>query len=150
MPQSLSNILAHIIFSTKNRQNYLNTEICCKLYPYISSILKNNNCECIRIGGIANHIHILCALAKTISISDLIEKIKSNTSKWIKTKDESFIHFQWQRGYGAFSISPAHLQIVSNYIDHQQMHHQQTTFEDEFRALLKKYNIPHDERYVWD
>jgi REP element-mobilizing transposase RayT len=138
------------VFSTKKRQNYLDDEVCDKLYPYISGILKNNNCECIKIGGIANHIHILCALARTICISDLIEKIKSNTSKWLKTKDNSLANFQWQKGYGAFSISPAHLQMVSNYIGHQHAHHQQTTFEDEIRILLKKYNIQHDERYLWD
>ena len=150
MPQSLTNILVHLVFSTKKRQNYLDDEICGKLYPYIFGILKNNNCECIKIGGIANHVHILCALARTICISDLIEKIKSNTSKWLKKKDNSLTDFQWQKGYGAFSISPAHLQIVSNYIDHQHTHHQQTTFEDEIRILLKKYNIRYDERYLWD
>jgi len=150
MPQSVTNILVHIVFSTKKRQNYLDAEHCCKLYPYISGILKNHNCECIRIGGIENHIHILCALAKTISISDLIEKIKSNSSKWIKTNDESFIGFQWQKGYGAFSISPAHVQVVSNYINHQKGHHRKITFEDELRTLLKKYNVRYDERYLWD
>jgi len=150
MPQSLTNILVHLVFGTKKRENYLTNEVCHRLYPYISSILKSSNCECIKIGGIENHIHILCALAKTTSISDLIEKIKSSTSKWIKTNDESFAHFRWQKGYGAFSISPAHLQIVNKYINNQSAHHKQTTFEDEFRALLKKYNVQHDERYLWD
>ena len=84
MPQSLSNTLVHFVFSTKKRQNYLDDEICCKFYPsYIAGILKNNNCECLKIGGIASHVHILCALARTISISDLIEKIKSNRANFL-------------------------------------------------------------------
>jgi hypothetical protein len=114
-------------------------------------ILKNNDC-CYqsKIGGTENHVHILCALPKIISVGDLIKQIKANSSKWIKTKRENLWNFCWQRGYGAFSISPVHMQVISSYIANQEMHHKKITFEDELRRLIKKYDVAYDEHYLFD
>ena len=150
MPQSLAKILTHIVFSTKNRQRWLHTDICQELYPYINKILENQKCHAYQIGGMPDHIHILCALGKTISASKLIEEIKTSTSKWIKTKDNSFRDFYWQSGYGIFSISPTHLDVLKSYVTNQDKHHKTSTFQDEFIQLLQKNNVPYDEQYLWD
>lgn len=150
MSQSLSNILIHIVFSTKNRQKMLDEKIRPKLYAYIIGILKNKDCPHYQIGGVADHIHIACSLPKTISISSLIKEIKTSTSLWLKTKDDSLVNFHWQAGYGVFSLSPIHLQRLCMYIANQEIHHKRVNFKDEFLGLLNKYNINYDERYLWD
>ena len=150
MSQSLANILTHIVFSTKKRQRWLHKDICQELYPYINNILENQKCHAYQIGGIPDHIHIVCALGKTISASKLIEEIKISTSKWIKTKDNNFADFYWQSGYGIFSISPTHLDALKSYVANQEKHHKASTFQDEFIRLLQKNNVAYDEQYLWD
>ncbi len=150
MPQSLSNILIHIVFSTKNRSDWIRPEIETELYPYLATSFQSFNCPALMIGGTENHLHILCRLSRTITISKLVEKIKTGSSKWIKTKGTRFSHFSWQNGYGAFSIGYSNLPALSKYIKEQKIHHEQQTFEDEYLALLLKYKIEFDERYAWD
>jgi REP element-mobilizing transposase RayT len=150
MPQSLSNILLHIVFSTKNRVDSISEEIEAELYAYIASICKSYKCDLIKIGGTSNHIHILCTLARTVSVSTLIEKLKSGSSKWIKTKAEELELFSWQSGYGVFSIGQSQIPFVEKYIINQKSHHSKISFMDEFREFLHKYQIEYDERYVWD
>ena len=150
MSQALANLLVHIVFSTKQRQNYLTPDICLRLYPYINKILKNQGCYPYQIGGMPDHIHILCGLAKTVCISKLIEEIKTSTSKWIKTKDIDFSNFYWQSGYGAFSVSSSRLNVVQSYIANQTKHHEKSTFQQEFLGLLNKHRIVYDKRYLWD
>ncbi|MFA6409700.1 MAG: transposase, partial [Gammaproteobacteria bacterium] len=98
MPQSLAKIISHIVFSTKQRIPYLNKDICAELYPYISKILTNQNCYPIEIGGVSDHLHVLCVISKNISASKLLEEIKTTSSKWIKTKDNNLANFHWQSG----------------------------------------------------
>ena len=150
MSQSLSNILLHIVFSTKYQQKLLYKKIRSELYSYIATIFKNKNCYCYQIGGIDDHIHISCTLAKTISTSDLIKEIKTSTSVWLKNKENNLTNFHWQNGYGVFSLSPSHLQRLCTYITNQENHHKQITFKDEFLGLLNKYNVDYDERYLWN
>ena len=150
MAQSLAKILTHIVFSTKKRQHWLHKEICKELYPYINKILENQKCHSYQIGGISDHIHIVCALGKTVSASKLIEEIKTSTSKWIKTKDESFANFYWQNGYGIFSVSQTHLDALNNYVANQEINHKTSIFQDEFIRLLQKNNVAYDEKYLWD
>jgi len=150
MPQSLSKIYIHIIFSTKNRNNYILPEIQNELYSYIASILKSLNSNAIKIGGTDNHIHVLCNLSKTISVSKIIEEIKKRSSKWIKTKDAKYSIFSWQNGYGVFSVSQSKLEITENYILEQKEHHKKIDFKDELRKFLKKHNTDFDEQYLWD
>jgi len=148
--QSLTKLLIHIVFSTQKRISWLDEEISSELYLYLSKILKNHNCNMLRIGGTENHIHILCEMAKNLSIGKIVEEIKISSSKWIKTKNLKYKKFYWQHGYGAFSISSSHIEIVCNYITNQKQHHKTTTFDEEFRRLLQKYNINFDEKYPLD
>ncbi|MGE5364399.1 MAG: IS200/IS605 family transposase [Bacteroidota bacterium] len=150
MPQSLVKIYLHIIFSTKNRQEVLSPDLQPALYDYIGGICRKINCSPIRIGGHNDHMHILCIQSKSITLIDLIKQIKTGSSRWMKTQGDCFNNFHWQDGYGSFSVSPAETQNVSSYIDNQKEHHRHHTFQEEFRAFLIKYDIPYDERYVWD
>ena len=150
MSQSLSNILLHLVFSTKNRANLITPDIEDELYAYITAIHKTQACPLLQIGGISNHLHILCRLERTVAVSDLIAETKRSSSKWIKTKDHAFSHFAWQNGYGAFSIGESNVEALTNYINTQKQHHQTISFEEEYRLFLKKYKIEWDERYVWD
>lgn len=150
MPQSLFKILVHIVFSTKNRANLIAPEIENDLFGYIHGIIENNGSKLIIANGTANHIHLLISLGKKIDIPELVGDIKRDSSSWIKKQNTSFSNFYWQKGYGAFSIGQSQVPTVVNYIKKQKEHHKQQDFKSEFRALLTKYEIDFDERYVWD
>ena len=100
------------------------------------------------MGGVADHLHILCQLSRTSALSGVIEQLKVSSSKWVKTQGVS--KFGWQRGYGAFSISQSQVADVISYIEKQEEHHQKMTFQEEYRLFLKRYHLAFDERYVWD
>jgi putative transposase len=150
MPQSLANILIHIVFSTKNRVPLLHPEIECELHPYMAAICRACHCPTHEIGNTEDHIHLVCSLARTIAVAELLEEIKSSTSKWIKTKGPRYSGFAWQAGYGAFSIGQSQLAAVKKYIAQQKEHHRRKSFQEEFREILKRYGIQYDDRYVWD
>jgi REP element-mobilizing transposase RayT len=150
MAQSLSKVYVHITFSTKLRRNIIIEAIQESLFNYIGGICKGLECNPIRVGGHKNHIHILCLLSKKITQIKLLEEVKKQSSKWIKKQDDNFRNFYWQDGYGIFSVNPSEIDIVTNYINNQKEHHKKVTFEDEFRAFLKKYEVDYDEKYVWD
>ena len=150
MPQSLSSILVHLIFSTKNREPFITPAIEPELHPYIAQILRELNSPCLALNGTNDHIHILFALSRVITVAELVEEVKTNSSKWIKTKGREFKNFHWQRGYGAFSIGQSNVEVLKLYIRNQKDHHKRVTFQDEYRDFLKSYGIDFDERYVWD
>jgi REP element-mobilizing transposase RayT len=150
MPQSLANVLVHIVFSTKNHSPFLSPAIRNELFPYIATVCTGCKSHAHKIGGVEDHIHVVCSLSRTITIAALIEEIKTNSSKWIKTKGREFQRFGWQNGYGAFSIGQSQLDSVKRYIESQPEHHKKMTFQEEFREFLRRYQIEHDERYVWD
>lgn len=150
MPQSLSSILIHLVISTKNREPFLTSAIETELYPYMAQILRELKSPSIAINGTADHVHSLFSLSRTIQIADLVEEVKTETSKWIKTKGMHFRHFYWQRGYGAFSIGHSQVNDVRQYIHSQKEHHRRVTFREEYRKFLQDYGIEYDERYVWD
>jgi putative transposase len=150
MPQSLVKNYLHIVFSTKHRQPFIFPAIEPELYSYLGGICNSLECSRIKIGGYTDHVHILCLLSKKIALIKLLEEMKSHSSKWIKTKDERLRSFYWQDGYGAFSVNPAQVDVVKTYIENQHEHHKKKTFQDEYRAFLKKYKVEYDERYVWD
>ena len=150
MPQSLFKILVHIVFSTKNRADLILPEIENALFGYIHGIIENNDSKLIIANGTTNHIHLLISLGKKIDLPELIGDIKRDSSSWIKKQDARFSNFYWQKGYGAFSIGQSQVPIVVNYIKNQKEHHRQQDSKSEFRALLAKYEIDFDERYVWD
>ena len=150
MPQSLSSILVHLIFSTKNREPFITPAIELELHPYITKILRELKSPCLTLNGTSDHVHVLFALSRVITIAELVEEVKTNSSKWIKTKGGEFRNFHWQRGYGAFSIGQSNVEVLKRYIRHQKEHHKRVTFQDEYRDFLKSYGIDFDERFVWD
>jgi putative transposase len=150
MPQSLSNILLHLVFSTKNREPFIFPELESELHAYIAGIHKNMACPLLKIGGTENHVHILCRLERVVTVSKLLEEVKKSSSRWLKGREERLAGFAWQAGYGAFSIGMSNIEALERYIEGQEAHHQKQCFEEEYRALLKKYCIEWDEKYVWD
>jgi len=151
MPQSLSQIWLHIIFSTKNRQPLLPDKMVReRLYAYLAGICKQMSSPALIIGGTADHVHLLCNLSKNVAPKDLIQNIKQDSSKWVKGQWPELSHFFWQLGYGAFSVSPLQVDSVRNYIANQEAHHRKAGFQDEFRSFLERSQTPFDERYIWD
>jgi REP element-mobilizing transposase RayT len=150
MPQSLSFLLIHMIFSTKDRTPIHDTSILPSLHAYLATVARNAGCECYRAGGVADHAHLAIRLSRTTATSKLVEELKTSSSKWLKTQSPSLAKFAWQRGYGAFSVGPSDLATLIHYIDTQEAHHQKHTFQEELRAFLTKYSLECDERYVWD
>jgi REP element-mobilizing transposase RayT len=108
------------------------------------------DCTVVQVGGTEDHVHILCIQNKTMNVSDLVKKIKTDTSKWIKTKPSVPNDFHWQSGYAAFSVSQSDVEKVAIYIRNQVKHHETMTFQDELRTLLNRYEIDFDEKYLWD
>lgn len=121
-----------------------------ELYAYIGGICKKMECDPICIGGYSDHVHVLCLLSRKVALMKLVEEIKSHSSRWMKMKSGELQGFYWQEGYGAFSVSPFHVQMLKGYIKNQEEHHQQNSFQDEYRTILEKYEVDYDERYVWD
>lgn len=151
MPQSLSNILLHVVFSAKERRPFLqDPAIRQELFKYSNGILKNLKCPSLIINGVADHVHILCQLARTIAVADLLKELKTSTSVWIKTQSKDLEFFQWQAGYGVFSVSQSNVEAVKNYIEHQEEHHRTMSYQDEYRELGRRHGVEIDERYVWD
>jgi putative transposase len=150
MPQSLSCVVLHVVFSTKSWRPDLTAAVRPALHAYLATVARNAGCEAYRVGGPADHIHLATRLSRTLTIADLVETLKTSSSKWLKTQAAELAAFSWQRGYGAFSISPADVGALKAYIDAQEDHHRTRTFQEEYRALLTKHGIEFDERYVWD
>jgi REP element-mobilizing transposase RayT len=150
MPQSLSCLLVHLVFSTKNRQRFIDERIENELHRYVAAILRDLDCPARTVGGTVDHIHVLSSMSRTETVARVVEKAKAGSSKWIKTKGPAYKEFFWQSGYGAFSIGQSGETALREYIAQQKAHHHKVSFQDEYRALLKKYNVPYDERYVWD
>lgn len=150
MGQSLVKNYLHIVFSTKYREALIHQPIETELYSYLAGICNNLDCHVLIVGGHVDHVHVLCMLSKKIALVQLMQKLKSCSSKWIKTKGEDYANFYWQDGYGAFSVNSGEVQIVMNYIANQKEHHTKKTFQEEYRAFLQKYEVDYDERFVWD
>ena len=150
MPQSLSLVIIHVIFSTKDRHPFLDPDVRSKLHAYLATVARNTDCEAYRVGGVADHVHLAIRLSRTITIAALVESLKTASSKWLKSQSPDLAAFSWQRGYGCFSISPSDLDALRAYIDDQENHHRTRTFQDEFRMFLKKYGVEYNEAYVWD
>lgn len=148
MGQSLAQIYLHVVFSTKHRKPYLkNRGLQTDLHAYLAGACRNLESPSLQVGGVEDHVHILCQLAKTLSVANLVRELKRESSKWLKPE---VAEFQWQQGYGAFSVSPSHVDALKGYIQNQQEHHRTETFQDELRRLTRKYGVEFDERYVWE
>lgn len=150
MPQSLSNILLHLIFSTKDRQPWLETVIREKNHAFLAGAVRQCGCEAYRVGGVADHVHLAIGLSRILAVADLVKEIKTASNKWLKAQDDSFQKFSWQNGYGIFSVGMSQKETLLHYIDAQEEHHRTQSFQEEYRVFLNKYAIEFDERYVWD
>jgi REP element-mobilizing transposase RayT len=151
MGQSLAQIYVHIIFSTQNRKPLLqDVDFRPKVHAYLAGICQNHESPALIVGGVEDHVHALCRLAKTLDVSTLLREMKRGSSIWIKQQRPAFAEFHWQDGYGAFSVSPSHVPDLKDYIANQEENHRQVSFQDEFRRICTKYGIEIDERYVWD
>ena len=148
MPQSLSKVYLHCVFSTKNRIPLITNEIRPDLHAYIIGTLSNIGSYVNEIYANPEHIHILCTLPRMITIADLISITKTSSSKWLKKK--GIKKFGWQDGYGTFSVSASKIQVVQRYLLNQPQHHKSITFKDELRPFFREYDIDYDEKYVWD
>jgi len=149
MPQSLSKIYIHIVFSTKNRRPLIGDGIKNEVWAYIGGICKNMECNPVRVGGHDDHVHICCTLSKKVTTAKLLEEIKKESSRWIKTRGVQYENFHWQDGYGVFSVKPSDVERVSEYIVNQAEHHKKRPFQEELLTYLKKNRVEHDERYLW-
>lgn len=150
MSQSLVKNYIHLIFSTKDRSNSLPKSHLSEIHSYIAEIFKNNHCPIISVRGTYNHVHILFCLDKSKALSDIVRIVKSSVSHWINSNYGTKLSiFAWQDGYGAFSISKNHVQVVTDYINNQEEHHKKISFQDEFRRICKLYKVGINEQYVW-
>jgi REP element-mobilizing transposase RayT len=148
MSQSLVQIYADIVFSTKDRQQFLeDAALRERTHGYLKGVCDNHGSPSLRIGDVADHVHVLCRLSKTLDVSTLVRELKRDSSKWVKEQDPRLSDHYWQQGYGAFSMSPSHVEPLKQYISNQEEHHRGETFQDEYRRLCKKYGVAIDERY---
>jgi putative transposase len=151
MPQSLSAVFVHLIFSTKERRPFLrDPKIRTTTHQYLAGISKQLDCDPVMVGGVQDHVHMLCRLGRTISQSDWIKEVKRVSSAWLKEQSPDLRAFEWQGGYADFGVSVSNLDLVRTYIERQEEHHRKISFQDELRLLLKKHRLEWDEKYLWD
>jgi putative transposase len=150
MPQSLAKVYLHAVFSTQGREPHLKDGWRDELFRVLGGATNNLGCQTLIVGGVADHVHLLFQLGRTISIADAVGKIKSTSSLWIGQTHTELSKFHWQGGYAVFSVSQSNVEAVREYIRNQLDHHLKQSFQDELREWLRRYEIEWDERYVWD
>jgi len=150
MAQSLVRNYIHLVFSTKHRHPFIDVSIENELFKYLGGVCNKLECQPIIVGGHTDHVHILCLLSRKIALMKLLEEVKSHSSKWIKTKGDSYKNFYWQDGYSAFSVNPKEIDVVIKYIANQKTHHSKKTFQTELLQFLREYHVDYDERYIWE
>ena len=146
MSQTLTRLLVHAVWSTKLRRELITPDIQPDLFTYIGGICRNLECPLIEIGGVEDHIHVLFNLSKNLALAEAIMHIKKDSSKWIKPRVRGF---GWQDGYGGFTIGASQVPAVRRYIKTQRQHHTRMSFQDELLALLRRYKVDYDPRYIW-
>ena len=149
MAQSLCKIYLHIIFHVKTVSPQIANVHLERVHSYIGQLVNNTGCKAIRVGGIGDHVHIVCILARNENVAHLVEEVKRNSSRWIKSVSPSYEHFAWQGGYAVFSVSQSVVDKTVEYVSNQREHHKKHSFRDEYLAFLKLYNVDYDERYVF-
>ena len=150
MPSTYTNLLYHIVFSTRHRQPFIEPELQSELYPYLGGAIRDEGGILLERGGIADHLHLLVKLPATVALSNFVRGIKSNSSGLIHKRPEFNPAFAWQTGYAAFTVSKSQVPMISAYIQNQEKHHRKQSFKTELLALLEKNEIEFDERYLWD
>jgi REP element-mobilizing transposase RayT len=147
---SFTRLTYHVVFATKYRTTSISHPIQERLYEYVGGILRAKKGHLIEIGGIADHIHIMAEISASIAVADVIRDVKANSSKWMNEQLEIKQFFEWQKGYGAFTVSYSLRDTVQNYIQRQEEHHQRKTFQEEYIELLKRHNIPFQLEYLFE
>jgi putative transposase len=150
MAHTFTNLLTHIIFSTKDRAPLIDAELKPELHSYLGGMVREIKGKAYSINGTVDHVHLLVSLPPTISLSDAMKTVKANSSRWASQKWRGHKSFGWQTGYGAFSVSKSSMQDVIKYIENQEAHHRKISFQEEFIAFLEKHGIEYDERYIWE
>jgi putative transposase len=151
MPQSLSNVLVHIVFATKERHPFLlGTKLRAAMHKHLAAVSTQLRCPVIGAGGVEDHVRILARQERTITLAEWVKEVKRTSSFWVKEARQGCRAFQWQGGYGAFSVSQSQSAAVERYVARQHEHHRSLSFQDELRALLSRHKIAYDERYAWD
>jgi putative transposase len=151
MPQSLANMIVHLVFSTKDREpRFAEAERMNSMHAYLGGISAKLECPTICIGGVADHVHILARMSRTISLAEWVKELKRASTVWMQEEWPEFATFHWQAGYGAFSVSQSNTDAVVEYVRNQAEHHRTKTFQEEYRAMMRRHGIEWDERYVWD
>ena len=151
MGHSFAQVYLHVVFSTKDRRPFLSDQaIRNETHAYLGGVCRNLDSPALIVGGVEDHVHLLLRLSRSQSVAEVVRELKRDSSKWLKGKGPALVAFYWQNGYGAFSVSPVHVEALKQYIANQESHHRRETFQDEFRRLLRKYQVDYDERYAWD
>ena len=149
MTQSFSQNYQHIIFSTKDRDKWIDESWADDLYGYIGGILGQIGCRLLTAGGTSDHVHLLSIIDKKLTLSDVIRTVKSSSTNWIRRTIKNKKAFAWQNGYAAFSVSKSQIPRVERYIQNQRQHHKKIGFKDELRRFLDKLGLEYDEKYLW-
>ena len=149
MAHSYTNLLYHIVFSTKEREEWLTPKVREQLWPYIGGIIRAEGGVALEINGMADHVHILAKLPATKPLADVLRAVKAKSCHWLRTKLE-IPEFSWKTGYGAFTVSQSQLDVVRHYIQTQEEHHRAMPFTDEMRKLLRAHGLDVDEQLLWE
>lgn len=149
MANTYTQLFTHIVFHTKSTGIVMRDEDLVRVFQYIGGIIRDEGAIPFAIGGVADHIHILMSLPKTVALSDLMRVIKAKSSKWLRRLDSYYDPFSWQDGYGAFSVSPSLMERTKNYILTQAEHHKTKTYRDEYKGILEGYGVEYDEHYAF-
>ena len=148
MSQTAGNLVIHLIFSTKARQPLITPAIRGDLFAYLGGIIREMRGTALIVGGTTDHVHMLIRIRPAQSAAEIARVVKTNSSRWLRKKGN--VHFAWQNGYGAFSVSESNVPAVARYIASQEEHHKKLTFQQEYIAFLKKNKVAYDERYIWE
>jgi putative transposase len=150
MAHTFTNLLTHIIFSTKDRMPTLEPNLKERLFPYMGGIFRELGATPLLINGPTDHVHILAVLPAKLSVAEILNKVKANSSGWVHKTFPTRSTFAWQIGYAAFGVSPSQKPTALDYIAGQEEHHRKISFKEEFISFLKKHEIEYDERYLWE
>ena len=150
MANTYASIAIHCVFSTKNREPIISSDMQERLWAFMGGIARENGMKAMAIGGTSDHVHLLLSLPPTLAVSKAVQAIKGGSSAWIHHTFLGKSGFAWQEGYGAFSVSKSHIEETIAYIKNQAEHHRVKSFQEEYLAFLKKHEVPYDERYLWD
>jgi putative transposase len=150
MSHSHTNLLYHFVFSTKERRPFLHAEIRPRVFEYLGGAIRGEGGIALLVGGMPDHVHILCKLRQDKAVAEVMRDVKANSSGWIHRTFPELRDFAWQAGYGAFTVSQSQVERVRLYIANQEEHHRKYSFQEEFIRLLKAHGIEYDERYLWE